>query len=189
LRNLLDISKGRLGFVTEECDSEHLAVVVSTLDRMERLLDDLLALARQGEAAIEPEAVTLARAVEQSWDTTKTADATLVVDTDRVVRADESQLRQLLSNLFRNAIEHGGKAVTVTVGSLEDGFYVADDGSGIPPEKREYVFDAGYTTARDGTGFGLLIVERVAQAHGWSVAVTDSRDGGARFEFTDVESP
>jgi len=74
---------------------------------------------------------------------------------------------------------------TVTVGRLGDGggFYVADDGPGIPPDERDDVFEHGYTTDSGGTGLGLTIVERIADAHGWTVAATESEAGGARFEF------
>ncbi|WP_255491984.1 HAMP domain-containing sensor histidine kinase [Haloarcula sp. JP-L23] len=111
--------------------------------------------------------------------------ATVDVDLDTVIEADESRLQQLFENLFRNAIEHGGEAVTVHVGALEDGtgFYVADDGPGIPSEKRDQIFDHGYSTVADGTGFGLTIVQPIVQAHGWELAVTESAEGGARFEI------
>jgi signal transduction histidine kinase len=76
--------------------------------------------------------------------------------------------------------------VTIQVGRQHDGFFVEDDGPGIPEPDRADVFDAGYTTNRDGTGFGLNIVREIAQAHGWQVSVTDGIEGGARFEFTGV---
>ena len=77
--------------------------------------------------------------------------------------------------------------MTVTVGPLDDGFFVADDGPGIPADERDQVFEYGYTTDRDGTGYGLPIVERIADAHGWSVRATESDAGGAQFEITGVE--
>jgi signal transduction histidine kinase len=79
--------------------------------------------------------------------------------------------------------------VRVTVGALADdrGFYVEDDGVGIPASERERVFEAGYSTADDGTGFGLRIVRDIVEAHGWSIDVTSGTDGGARFEITGVE--
>ncbi|AZH24887.1 PAS domain S-box protein [Haloplanus aerogenes] len=88
-----------------------------------------------------------------------------------------------------DAVEHGpdDDTVTITIGDLDDGFYVADDGPGIPESERETVFEAGHTTREGGTGFGLSIVEQIADAHGWSVAVTASDTGGARFEITGVE--
>jgi signal transduction histidine kinase len=84
------------------------------------------------------------------------------------------------------------QVVTVVVGAFpsEDttvGFYVEDDGPGIPPEARSEVFETAYSTSTDGTGFGLAIVEQIAHAHGWSVAVTEGTAGGARFEFTGID--
>jgi signal transduction histidine kinase len=115
-------------------------------------------------------------------------DATLRNEAEGMILADEGRLRQLLENLIRNAIEHGGEGVSVTVGTLPDGFYVADDGPGIDPDRREEVFDAGHSTSQSGTGFGLRIVEQVADAHGWSVRAVESEAGGARFEVTGIES-
>ena len=74
----------------------------------------------------------------------------------------------------------------MTGGELADGFYLEDDGAGISPDERAAVFEAGYSTARDGAGFGLHVVEQVAEAHGWEIRVTDGEAGGARFEVTGV---
>jgi signal transduction histidine kinase len=115
-----------------------------------------------------------------------TGRATLEIDTSRGVEADQSRLRQLLENLCHNAVEHGGEDVTVSVGTVDDGFYVADTVPGIPESDRKKVFESGYSTGEDGTGFGLRIVEEVVDAHGWDIRVTDSDQGGARFEITGV---
>jgi signal transduction histidine kinase len=90
--------------------------------------------------------------------------------------------------LFRNAVEHGGETAQITVGELNNGFYVADDGPGIPDDDRDRVFEVGYSTGDENTGFGLNIVQEIAQAHGWEVRVTDGAAGGARFEITSVSS-
>jgi signal transduction histidine kinase len=160
----------------------------NTLDRMERLIDDLLVLARQGQAIDSREVVSLAAIVNNCWEMVDHKNAALVVDDDLTFAVDPDRLQQLFENLFRNAIEHGGDNVTIRIGALDgEGFYVEDDGPGIPEEKREVVFDSGFTTNRDGTGFGLAIVKEIAEAHGWTVAVTDSDEGGARFEVSNVE--
>jgi signal transduction histidine kinase len=105
---------------------------------------------------------------------------------DGRVAADPTMLRQALENLFRNAVDHVGTDVTVCVGPREDGFYVADDGPGIPADERDQVLELGYSTDPEGTGFGLGIVGQVADAHDWTLAVTESASGGSRFEFTGV---
>ena len=134
---------------------------------MESLIDDLLTLAREGKKVTDPEPVALDELIENCWQTVDTAAATLVADVDRTMWADQSRVRQLLENLLRNAVDHGGDDVTITVGTLDEGFYVADDGPGIPEEEREHIFESGYTTSDDGTGFGLVIVQEIANAHDW----------------------
>jgi signal transduction histidine kinase len=147
----------------------------------------LLTIAREGTQVEETEATTLGAIAEESWSCVGTANATLRTETQHAIQADPGRLKQLLENLVRNAVSHGGEDVTVTVGELEDGFYVADDGPGIPVEERDEVFEAGYSTTAEGTGFGLNIVQGIAGAHGWEISITDSDDGGARFEITDAE--
>jgi PAS domain S-box-containing protein len=193
LRNPLNVASGQLELAREECESERLDRVERAHDRMETLIGDLLQLAREGEEAQDLEPVRLEALVDRCVETVDTGDASVVVESDLQFRADAGRLHQLLENLVANAVEHGGDDVTVTVGRLldEPGFYVADDGPGIPEKDRERVFDAGHSTSDTGTGFGLSIVEEIAEAHGWEVRVTDGAQGGARFEITgvDVESP
>lgn len=160
---------------------------------MRRISKDVLSLARKGRTISETEPVDFPETVEAAWSMTATdhdhaaVDLVVTDDCPRLIIADEDRLRQLLENLFRNAIEHGSTDVTVTIGELDEGFYVEDDGPGIPEDERDEVFDAGYSTAVEGTGFGLSIVKQVADAHGWTIRVTDGSDGGARFEITGIE--
>ena len=184
LRNPLSVARGHLELV--ECDSDHLDDVARAHARMGTLIDEMLTLAREGERVDSPEAVALADAVEESLRTVDTEGATVVTETTQTLRADPNRLKQLLENLLRNAVQHGGDGVTVSIGDLDGGFYVADDGPGIPPADREEVFAVGYSTSDDGTGFGLNIVREICDAHGWHVAVTESESGGARIEVTDV---
>jgi hypothetical protein len=74
-------------------------------------------------------------------------------------------------------------SLTVTVGALSDGFYVADDGTGIPADERETVFEPGHSSMNGGTGLGLAIVEQIITAHDWNVTLTTADCGGARFEI------
>jgi PAS domain S-box-containing protein len=187
LRNPLNVAEGRVKLAQEECDSEHLGDVESALDRSQALIDDLLTLTREGNRVDDIEAVDLGTLTEDCWGNVSTGEATISVEIDQTIRADQSRLQQLLENLYRNALEHGGGDVTVTVGTLPDGFYIEDDGPGIPADEREDVFDAGYSTTEDGTGFGLSIVEEIADAHGWEIRAAEGSNGGARFEITDVE--
>ncbi|WP_152039615.1 PAS domain S-box protein [Salinigranum salinum] len=253
LRSPLNVAAGHLRLARETNQPDHLDSIEVAHDRIYELVESLLRLARGGETVAEATAVDLAAAARASWRTVETPRARLVVDTDRVVLADESRLRQVLENLFRNAVEHGSTthrsharddsvehgstnsrleadtagesggtgssapdretrgrpkstnggattddpltdgspaevAVTVTVGDLEGGFYVEDDGPGIPAAERERVLEVGYSRADDGIGFGLGIVEEIAAEHGWALTITDGTAGGARFELTGVDT-
>ncbi|AHG02281.1 hypothetical protein HALLA_20480 (plasmid) [Halostagnicola larsenii XH-48] len=184
LRSPLQIAQGRLTLLREECDSEHIPDIEHALGRMDALVEDLLALAQAGDEAMEFESVSLESVARESSVASMSNTKTLDIEGDLTVEADRDQLRRLFENLFRNAVEHAGDDVTVTVGETADGFYVEDDGPGIPESERTVVFEAGYTTADNGTGFGLNIVSEVADAHGWEISVTDSEEGGARFEIS-----
>ena len=187
LRNPLSIVEGHLELAQETCESDHLTQVADALDRSQALIDDLLRLAREGDTVGELEAVGLADIAGSSWQTVETEPATFETHATRPLRADRSRLQGLLENLYRNAIEHGGDDVSVSVGAMDDGFYVADTGPGIPESERGEIFEAGYSTNEDGTGFGLRIVEQIVDAHGWEITVTESEQGGARFDITGVE--
>ncbi|WP_049935686.1 PAS domain S-box protein [Haloplanus natans] len=187
LRNPLSVAKGRLKAAQDECESEHLDHVQSAHERMEALIEDLLTLAREGEAVTDLEQVDLGSVAANCCHATSEAEGNPCIATDKIIRADRSRLQQLLENLFANAVEHGGEDVTITVGDFDNGFFVEDDGVGIPESERSRVLEAGYSTSAEGTGFGLGIVKQIAEAHGWAVDVTESESGGARIEITDVE--
>jgi PAS domain S-box-containing protein len=172
----------RIGYDRDDFIDEHVSLVV----------DDLLSLARNGDLTSDAGAVTLGNVTENCWRHVDTGDATLVVDSESTVVADRRRLERLLENLIRNAVEHGStqapeEGVTVTVGDLPDGFYVADDGPGIPPDDRNRVFDSGYSMTADGTGLGLSIVKGIVEARGWTATVGDGGTDGARIEITGVE--
>jgi PAS domain S-box-containing protein len=189
LRNPLSVADGYLDLAREKVDSDHLQTVARALDRMETLISELLALAREGQEVTETKPVSLDKLVLSSWNNIDQQDAALHAETNVTLLADEIRLGQVFENLFRNAIEHGGETVTISVGLLDDetGFYVANDGDPIPEDKKGQIFETGFTTNTQGTGFGLAIIKRIVDAHGWRIDVTDSHHGGARFEITGTE--
>lgn len=187
LRNPLNVANGRLKLAQEDCNNDHLSHVEDAHERMDALITDLLTLAQQGQVSPDRSIIHLTDIVESCWQNVRTKDATIITETDSTIRAEESRLRQLFENLIRNSVEHGGSDVSITVGDLDSGFYFEDDGSGILPAERDAVFKNGYSTSEQGTGFGLSIVKQVVEAHGWDIRVTDSSEGGTRFEIIAVE--
>ena len=193
LRNPLTVAQGHLEFLKATRDDDHVHAIEESLDRMESLIDDILTTAQADHADVDLSVVSLSAFVAECWKHVAAGNATVEVAEDAALCADEHLFKQLLENLFRNAAEHGradtgnDEDLEITVGALHDGFYVADDGVGIPESERTRVLEAGYSEDETGTGLGLKIVTRIANAHGWSLTVTDSDAGGARFEFTDVE--
>ncbi len=202
LRNPLTVAEGNLELLREDCESDRIDKIDSALTRMDELIEDLLTLARANEQIGSAESVNLAELSQNCWQNVGTTDETIHLDISAVetvtLKADSNRLAQVFENLMRNAIEHArdqddddngdkSETVTITIGELADGFYVADNGNGIPESDRDDVFEPGYTTTKQGTGFGLPIVKQVVEAHGWNISVTESADGGARFEVTDIE--
>jgi len=168
---------------------------------MEAIIEDTLTLARQGQTVDEAEIelVEIEEVVEHCEKIVDIGDSEIRVIDSFSPQADRNRFYQLFENLVRNAVEHSEGPVTIRVGQLNEmftstrvesdgtfGFYIEDDGPGVPENIRDDVFEPGETTNPEGTGFGLPIVKRIAEAHGWEVELTDSFDGGARFEFTNV---
>ena len=185
LRTPLDLAGAHLELASEGShDSDHLSDVAAAHGRMSDLIDDVLTWAREGDAIEATELVSLSALASECWADRQAEAATLNIRTERTVHADRGRLKQVFDNLFDNAIAYAGDEATVTVGDLEtDGIFVADDGPGIPEAEREAVFDSGHTLSMEGTGFGLAIVRQIVEAHDWSITVTDSESGGARFEI------
>ncbi|WP_115865740.1 PAS domain S-box protein [Halorussus litoreus] len=218
LRNPVTIGQIYGQQLPDEAAPEAVDYVTEAFDRIEDMIDVMLVLTRGGDAVSECNRLSIPAVAREAWDGIDASEATLAVETDATLRADETYLRHLFRNLFENSIEHGtasstrstGEAaeqsddaaqqghdetdeqrsdgLTIRVGELEDGFYVADDGTGIPAEDRDEVFEVGVTSAADegGTGLGLAFVAKLAEVYGWTCSVTESESGGARFEFRNV---
>ncbi|WP_435096116.1 PAS domain-containing protein [Halorubrum sp. N11] len=205
LRNPLNVAQGRVELARELTDdSEHLDTAVDALDRIETIVGHTLTLAREGETVGDAKPVAIAEVAADGWETVDTGSASLSVEADGEVLADPDRLRNLFENLVCNSVEHGstgsraepgdsvehaGDDVQIRVGDLPDGFYVEDDGSGIPEAIRDNLFEPGESGTDGNTGFGLAIVQEIATAHGWTVEAVDATDGGARFEISGVQRP
>jgi PAS domain S-box-containing protein len=195
LRNPLNVAQLRLDLAREECDSEHLNDLETALDRMETLIENTLSLAEQGQTITEREQIVLADLLADCWEMVETDAATLEYESlgERTVYGDPERLRQVFENLFRNAVEHGldeqetEDSLTIRITAGESTLHIDDDGPGLSPDDRESVFEPGETTSEDGTGFGLAIVDRICEAHGWEISVTNGELGGACFEISGIE--
>jgi PAS domain S-box-containing protein len=190
--------------VTGHEEGVELDEVEDALDGMERVVENAVALARAGRAVLDGSGVDLGSAARSAWSEVPSKNAMLsVTDCEAEVACDPARLRRTLSELFGNSIAHGRPAagagdasgttpISVQVGCLERdggdpiGFYVEDDGVGVPPAERDLAFDPGYSTSDDGDGFGLAFVSEIATAHEWDVRLVESEEGGARFEFRGV---
>lgn len=181
LRNPLTAAMGRAELLAGETDSEHVDPLRSALDRLDQLIESALTMVQTETRNLDRQEFDLRSTAERTWNHVETADATLRVAGDLRLQGDRGLFSHVLENLYRNAVENAGADVTVTVGTFGGGFYVEDDGPGIPPNERERVFEMGFTTG-DGTGFGLGIVRHIVANHGWELDVTTGTNGGVRFE-------
>lgn len=189
LRNPLNIALGFTDMARETGGQADLDRIKRALDRMDLLVEKLLKM--PDLAATEGfETVELATLVEECWANVDTREADLVVHDLSSATADRERLCVLFEHLFENAVQHGGSAVTVEVGTLEagDGFYVADDGDGFPDGAYASVFDQNYSTGGAAAGFGLTIVRNIVEDHVWDVRAVESTSGGTRIEVSGLTS-
>ncbi|MFC4016148.1 ATP-binding protein [Nonomuraea purpurea] len=196
LRTPITVIRGHLELMGDDpADrAETLALVTDELDRMNRIVDDLLTLAKAEQpgflaldnvelADLTVSVVAKARALgERRWRVDEVAEARLP--------ADRQRLTQALMQLIANAVRHTVDGDLIAVGSaVRDGrveLWVRDSGPGVAPAERERIFGrfvrgAGRTGAHDGAGLGLAIVKSIAEAHGGNVKVTEAPGGGACF--------
>lgn len=188
LKNHLNVVAGNLELAREADDvDEYISKAMKGLDRLEALVDEVVFLAKTGKIIREQERVELHDRAKAAWETVGPETASLQLEDGVEFLASPRSVDHLLENLMDNALAHAGPDVTVRVGDLDDGFYLEDDGPGIPVEAREHIFERGYSTDETSTGLGLHIVKRIADAHDWTIDAAESAEGGARFEVTDVE--
>lgn len=181
-KNPLNVVMGRLELL--DIGEPHEDALFRSVDRVESLLTYLSRIGSTACPVSEPDSLSLADVATTVWAAASYEDATLEVQTDAAIEAERDRLQLLLRELFDNAVIHSGGPVTVTVGATDSGFYVADDGPGIPEADRNEVFEQGFGTTREGEGYGLFLVDTAARAHGWTVSVGGSESGGTRIDVT-----
>lgn len=186
LRGPLSVIRANAELIRRNSEVDRADKIIDATEQMDQMLSDLLTLTREGNIIDSTTAVELNEVAENSYSEILTDEMSLIIESSLRFKADRERLKQLLANLFKNARDHAKPPVTVTIGRVNHGFYVADDGPGIPEDEREQVFQWGKTTSVDGTGFGLAIVADIADAHGWDIQIQTSAAGGARFEFRGV---
>lgn len=188
LRNKLQVALGNLTAAHSEYDDPRIDRSLTTLNRIDRLLEQLLQLARTGSVPHEREWVDIETAAETAWESIDSQTELLSVDSTATVEANRDSLVGLFEFLLENVVDHAGENATATVGSLDTraGFFVEDDGSGIDLEEPANLFAAEYTHQANSSGYGLYVTAAIVDAHGWSIDIEASEEGGARFEIEGV---
>jgi len=172
-------------------EDKRLCVIVQReAARLNDLVGDMLELAKPRAPSLGAvEAAGLARdVVLLASQSGRGTDVSVTYDgPDQLrVRADASQVRQLLWNLVRNAVQASSPGDEVCVRLIKRGegdavLEVSDTGPGIPEEARQKLFDAFFTTRSHGTGVGLAVVKRIVDDHGWTIRVRSVDGRGATF--------
>ncbi|MFB6189782.1 MAG: PAS domain S-box protein [Halapricum sp.] len=183
LRNPVQVVRGQL----ERGDALDPLSIERAIDRIQAIVEDVLAVARSDPLVTDTSALPLTTVARDVWQQFDAPNASLSIESTCTFEGNRARVYRLLDHLFENAVQHGGPSVTITVGSLDDGFYVEDDGPGIDEGEQERVFEPGYSTEPHATGFGLNIVREITEAHGWQIDLAGT-DGGARFEVRGVDS-
>ncbi|MFC6719658.1 GAF domain-containing protein [Natrialbaceae archaeon GCM10025810] len=193
----LNVARGFLELLEATGDAEHFAEVDAALEELRERLVDVRADADVGEPFVDAEPTALGDVARRAWNALDTGDAELVAEEGEVrLEADETRLVELLERVFRLTLDDGrggdDGSHTVTVGTTDDGFYVARSGSkagsasGSGGERWDGDGTGGSAGAADEAAVHLEVVDRIADAHGWSVGVADG-DGAAAFAFRGVE--
>ncbi len=199
LRTPITVIRGNLELMGDDSADRAatVALVTTELDRMTRIVDDLLSLAKSEQPGfIESHPVDLAELVNDAA-TRSNSFSDRVWDVERadeaVFDADHQRLMQALMNLTRNAVEHTLEGTPLHIGGSEtDGtvrLWVRDEGEGIPAEEQGRLFDR-FARGRDrrrspsGAGLGLAIAKAIAEGHGGTIAVASVVGEGTIFTIT-----
>jgi len=196
ISGFVELLSRRYGSQLDEEGERFIDFILTGVERMQALIDDLLAYSRAGRATLDPREVDVAALVEDLLRALRpeleARGVDVQVGTLPSVRAEKSLLRQVIQNLISNAVKFSDAAAPVVRVSSERVpgawcFAVADNGPGVEPRYRERIFEMFQRLhGRDvpGSGIGLAIVKRLVERHGGRVWVSDASPRGATFNFT-----
>lgn len=200
LRTPITIVRGHLELMGDDpADREEtVRLVTDELDRMSRIVEDLLLLAgAERPDFVRPEPVQLAELTADVFVKVRTlGDREWQLDgvADLEVRLDEQRMTQAMVQLAQNAVQHTVPGQRIRIGSRAEAdrveLYVADHGPGIPPEDAEVIFErfrrgtSRRGTRTSGAGLGLAIVRAIAEGHHGRVELRRTEGGGATFVLT-----
>ncbi|MFJ5259218.1 ATP-binding protein [Streptomyces sp. NPDC088387] len=200
LRTPITIVRGHLELMGDDPAErdETVRLVTDELDRMSRIVEDLLLLAKaERPDFVTPEPVQLAELTADVYVKARALgdrDWRLAEVADAEVRLDPQRITQAMVQLAQNAVQHTGPGQRISIGSRVDGhlveLYVADSGSGVRPQDTDVIFErfrrgtARRGTRGSGAGLGLSIVRAIAEAHGGRVRLHHTEGGGATFVLT-----
>ncbi len=203
LRTPLTILRGQLEVLARQKDVTRddvqrvTRLVSAETERMERLVDDLLLLAKTEEGSpLTRRTIELRDYMHDVFDAvslTADRDFELGAVSDVSIEADPDRLAQVIHNLAQNSVAHTAEGGLVRLSAAANGRYVRfaveDDGPGIPPDQRDRIFDRFHRTdisrarTTGGSGLGLAIARALVEAHGGRIRAGESPEGGARLEF------
>ncbi|WP_126663466.1 PAS domain-containing protein [Haloterrigena salifodinae] len=169
--------------------------VEATLDRAERLVDDIREFARNASTVGTRSRISLESAIDEALERSRLDYDSVVVEEPATLRADADRFVHLLETAFDDAAARADSEVTIQVGLVgfengerSRGFFLLDDAAEIPPAAHERVLDPT-TETDDGAatdGLGLALVRAIAEAHDWVLSVDNGKNGGTRLEVRDV---
>jgi signal transduction histidine kinase len=185
IRGCAELVRSRSARVLAPRDAEALSDILEESDRLRRLTDDFLDLARDPAVSVAP--VDVERVAADAAQGLSRAHPDLAVRVEGAARADADagRLRQVLSNLLVNAAQAGARTIAVEVGAREGGarVLVRDDGPGVDPALRPRLFEPFATGRADGTGLGLALSRRIVERQGGTLRLLEGEPGGASFEL------
>jgi two-component system OmpR family sensor kinase len=194
LRTPITIVRGHLEFLESDPVQRERTVrlLLDELDRMGRIVDDLLLLAQADEPHFLELAPVNVSELTHELETKATAlgrrNWRVEASGRGIIVADRHRLTQAVVQLAQNAVQHTGEDSEIVIGSAvvpgEARFWVRDNGPGIPPEEQERIFERfvrGSNGQRSGAGLGLAIVHAIATAHEGRVDIESSPFDGTTF--------